>query len=225
MSKNNKQGSGKEKWNRIDPAGASDGDIQRVHDELVRDKESPKLGFSPVPIFLVFLISGLIVFCGIYMVWRSDDFDQLGFDETRRRFGWEETGETATAALTPIQMGERVFNQNCVACHQKEGQGIPGAFPPLDDTRWVHGPEERLIGIVLNGLTGAIEVKGTEYNGMMPPLGHLSDEDVAHVLTFVRQAWTNESPAVEVEAVTSLRASTGSRGPWTAAELETSFPE
>ena len=225
MSKNNKQGSGKEKWNRVDPVGASDGDIQRVHDELVREKESPRRGFSPIPIFLVFLISGLIVFGGIYMVHRSDDFDQLGFDETRRRFGWEDTGGTAVAALTPVQMGERVFNQNCVACHQKEGQGIPGAFPPLDGTRWVSGREERLVGIVLNGLMGPIEVKGAQFNSVMAPLGHLSDEDVAHVLTFVRQAWSNESPAVEPETVTSVRADIGARGFWTVEELEAKWPE
>lgn len=228
MSKNNRKDSGnaggRGSWNRVDPAGASDGDIQRVHDELVHDKETPREGFSPVPIFLVLLISGLIVFCGIYMVWRSDDFDQLGYDETRRRFAWE-SEEGPVAGPPGPQVGQRIFNQNCAACHQQNGQGVPGAFPPLVGAPWAVGDEAAMIRIVMHGLTGEIERDGQTYNGVMPPFGQLPDDQLAAVLTYVRQAWENDASEVTPEQVAEVRAAVGSRGPWDAAELRAEFPD
>lgn len=231
MSKNNRQPEGSEGarhgWNRIDPAAASDGDIQRVHDELVHEKETPSEGFSPVPIFLVLLISALIVFCGIYMVWRSDDFDQLGYDETRRRFAWEATEDGAAAAGPPgPQVGQRLFNQNCAMCHQQSGQGTPGVFPPLDGVSWVVGNEERVIAIVMNGLTGPIEVNGETFNGVMPAFDRLSDEELAGVISYIRQSWTNDAEPVTPDQVARVRQGAAQRGsPWTVDELEQEFPE
>jgi mono/diheme cytochrome c family protein len=224
MSKNNNKDSGNESWNRVDPAGASDGDIQRVHDELVHDKETPRHGFSPIPIFLVLLISGLIVFSGIYVVWRSDDFDQLGYDESRRRFAWDAEAGPAVPR-DPLVVGQRLYTQNCSACHGAEGQGVPGAFPPLDGTSWVVGSEDRLIRVVMSGLMGPIEVKGNQYNGVMPPFGHMNDDQLAAVLSYIRQAWSNEAPAVTPEQVGQVRRQVGQRGPWQAVELLQEFPD
>lgn len=227
MSKNNK-GSGKpqkaDSWSRIDPSAASDSDIQRVHDELVHEKESPREGFSPVPIFLVFLISALIVFSGIYMVWRSDDFDQMGYDETRRIFPWADMEPPAPPPDPFFRMGQVVYTQ-CAACHQPDGRGLAGAFPPLDGTRWVVGSEERLIRVVAHGLMGSIEVKGNTYNGVMPAFPQLSDEELAAVLTFIRQSWNNDAPAISPERVTEVRAEVGPRTrPWQSDELLAQFP-
>ncbi len=226
MSKNNK-GSGNrgrnEPWNRIDPSAASDGDIQRVHDELVHEKESPREGFSPVPIFLVFLISSLIVFSGIYMVWRSDDFDQMGYDESRRRFAWAEADGPGVVIDPLVRQGQIVYGNNCAACHQQSGQGLPGAFPPLDGTRWVVGSEDRLIRTLLHGLMGPIEVKGSPYNGVMPALP-LDDSQIAAVLTYIRQAWTNDAGPISVQDVAQVRQDVGPRAPWDSAELLAQFP-
>ncbi len=210
------------RWNSVEAAGASDGDIQRVHDELVHNKESPREGFSPIPIFLVFLLSFLIVFSGIYMVSRSDDFDQLGFNESRRRFAWAEDAAPAEQVDPVVRAGQAVYTQ-CAACHQQNGQGLPGAFPPLDGTRWVQGSKERLIRVVMNGLMGSIEVQGTTYNGVMPNLG-LSDDDIASVLTYIRQAWSNDAGPVTVEEVAAVRAEVGQRSPWSPEELLAAFP-
>lgn len=223
INKKGSANSGKnEPWKSIDRSAASDGDIQRVHEELVHEKESPREGFSPIPIFLVFLISGLIVFSGIYMVWRSDDFDQMGFDESRRRFAWE-SEETHAEPVDPLVQAGQAIYQQCAACHQQNGQGLPGAFPPLDGTRWVNGSKERLIRVVMHGLTGPIEVKGNQFNGVMPNLG-LQDEDLAAVLSYVRQEWSNDAEPVSVEEVAQVRQETGSRGPWAADELLQQFP-
>lgn len=223
---NTKKGSGNagrnERWNRIDPSAASDGDIQRVHDELLHQKESPREGFSPVPIFLVFLLSALIVSTAIYTVWRSDDFDQMGYDESRRRLAWV-AHEGETEVIDPlIQVGQRVYTQ-CAACHQQNGQGLPGAFPPLDGTRWVVGSEERLIRVVMHGMTGPIEVKGTIYNGVMPNLG-LGDEEIAGVVSFIRQAWSNDADPIAAQDVVRVRQEVGSRTPWSSTELLEQFP-
>lgn len=224
MSKNNKGNGRNEPWKPVDPSAASDGDIHRVHHELLDKKESPREGYPPVPIFLVMLISGLIVFSGIYMVWRSDEFDQMGYDESRRRFAWAEAEGEKVAVDPVVQAGQRIFAQ-CAACHQQNGQGLPGAFPPLDGARWAIGSEDRLIRIVLHGLVGPIEVKGESYNGVMPAFPALDDADVAAVLTYVRQAWSNDASPVSPEDVARVRDEAGPRSsPWQSSELLEQFP-
>jgi mono/diheme cytochrome c family protein len=112
-----------------------------------------------------------------------------------------------------------------VACHQATGQGLPGAFPPLADSEWVLGPEQRLIRIVLHGLGGEIEVIGATYNGIMPAFGpstlSWSDDEIAAVLSYVRQEWGNAADPVSPETVAAVRAETADRTTaWTVAELD-----
>lgn len=227
MSKNNKgsENPGQdEAWNRVDASAASDGDIQRVHDELAHQKDSPSEGFSPVPILLVFLISALIVFSGIYMVWRSDDFDQMGYDETRRVFPWADMADVGPVLDPALRLGQRTYSQ-CAACHQQDGRGLPGAFPPLDGIPWVVGSEDRLIRLVAHGMVGPIEVAGVSYNGVMPGFANLSDEELAAVLTYIRQAWSNDAPAISPAAVAEVRSDVGPRpAPWNSVELLEDYP-
>ncbi|HCR37358.1 MAG TPA: cytochrome C, partial [Opitutae bacterium] len=85
---------------------------------------------------------------------------------------------------------------------------------------WVVGDEERLIKILLLGMSGPIEVKGESYNGNMPTVGMWSDREIAAVLTFVRYSWGNEASPIAEEKVTEVRASLGDRKtPWTPDEL------
>ena len=108
----------------------------------------------------------------------------------------------ATTLAERIEFGERVFAANCVACHQANGQGIPGAFPPLAGSDFLNGDKGRAIQVLLNGLEGPITVNGNTFDGVMPALS-LSDEDIANVLTFVYSQWDNSGQTVlpsEVEA-------------------------
>ena len=114
----------------------------------------------------------------------------------------------------------------CVTCHQPTGMGMPVAFPPLAGSDWVKGDKERLIKILLYGLMGEIEVNGVKFNGAMPPPGippgALNDQQIADVLTFVRNSWGNSASAVSPSEVAVIRASINGRAPmqmWTAAEL------
>lgn len=114
----------------------------------------------------------------------------------------------------------------CVTCHQPTGMGIPVAFPPLAGSDWVKGDKARLIKISLYGLMGEVEVNGVKFNGAMPapgiPPGSLTDQQIADVLTFVRNSWGNSASAVSPSEVSTVRASIKDRAPmqmWKAAEL------
>lgn len=102
--------------------------------------------------------------------------------------------------------GKTVYNQHCLPCHQAEANGVPGMFPPLTDTRMVQGDKEELIGVVLFGLEGEIEVKGEIYNTIMAPLPYLSDREVADVLTYVRQSFGNDASEITPDEVARVRA-------------------
>ena len=99
----------------------------------------------------------------------------------------------------------------CAACHQPTGAGVAGMFPPLAESEWVNGPEENLIRIVLRGLQGPITVKGVDYPGTIPmaALSHMSDEDIAAVLTYIRSNFGNDAPAVTAEKVKEFRGEVG----------------
>ena len=114
----------------------------------------------------------------------------------------------------------------CFTCHQPNGEGLAGQFPPLAGSDWVLGDKERLIKISMYGLMGEIEVNGVKYNNVMAPPGippgSLTDDQMANVLTYIRNDWGNSASAVSAEEVATVRASLKGRAPmqmFTAAEL------
>ncbi len=108
----------------------------------------------------------------------------------------------AKAAL--ISHGETLYGQNCVVCHQKNGAGIPGAFPPLAGSDYIDDPATHA-SVIVHGLNGKIMVNGTEYNGAMQPFGNLSDVDIAAIATYERNAWGNDLGVVTTEQVAAAR--------------------
>ena len=202
----------------LEQAGASDEQIQEVHAILLREKPEPTEGYSPLPLMVLGLMSALILFSAIYLGRYSGGFDPLVYDE-RILPGMLETGG-APVAQDPKVIGKRVF-ANCIACHQTTGLGLPGAYPPLAGSEWAQGPDDRIIRIVLNGLSGPVTVKNTSYNNSMPAFGpQLRDEQIAGVLTYVRSEWGNNAPAVSPDKVKEIRAAVAARtGPWSPAEL------
>ena len=109
----------------------------------------------------------------------------------------------------------------CVLCHNTDGTGKPGQAPPLVKSEWALGNPNRMIRIPVYGLSGPITIDGKEWNLSMPAMGAaLSDEDVAAVLTYIRQSWGNKASDVTPEQVAAVRKQVGVRAqPWTAAEL------
>ena len=202
--------------------GPSDGRLVEVHSQLSRDKDEPAEGFSHTPIFIVFLFCGFGFWAGVYLTNNAGNFSASAFDLDAPK---------AVAAGGPVAFepdpvkGEQLFLANCAACHQATGLGVPGAFPPLAKSIWATGSEDRLIKAILAGLAGEIEVNGVKYNGNMPNIGAvLKDSQVAHIATYVRQAWGNSAEPVMDTKVAEIRKAIGNRAQYNPADLLKEHP-
>lgn len=109
------------------------------------------------------------------------------------------------SATASIKRGQQVFSTTCIVCHQKNGGGVPRMNPPLIQTKYVLGDKSQLIQIVLKGLNQPIEVEGETYNNVMPPFAQLTDEQIADVLTYVRNSFGNKASAVTPALVKAER--------------------
>jgi mono/diheme cytochrome c family protein len=103
-----------------------------------------------------------------------------------------------------ITRGKEIYAIQCMSCHQENGEGIEGAFPPLAKSDYLMADKKRSVTQVLKGLTGEIKVNGKTYNGDMPALD-LTDEEVSDVLNYVRNSWGNKGDAVKPTDVKALR--------------------
>jgi mono/diheme cytochrome c family protein len=202
---------------RVEQSAASDDSIQQVHAQLQKQKPEKADGYSMLPLVLLGLMCCAVFFGSVYLAHFSLRFDPLVYSEHANR---EKPGAVKVAALTRAQLGKRVYDTTCIACHQANGLGVPGQYPPLVASEWVTGSEERIIRIVLHGLNGPITVEGKEYNNVMAPLGSLKDDQIANVISYVRASWGNTASEVQPETVAKVRADTAGRTTfWTAAEL------
>ena len=106
------------------------------------------------------------------------------------------------------EKGKQVFLQTCFVCHQADGQGLPAQIPPLVKSDYLMADKERSIRAVLGGLSGEVTVNGKKFNGVMTPLNYLSDDEVANVLTYVRNSFGNSGDAVKADEVRKVRKET-----------------
>lgn len=130
----------------------------------------------------------------------------------------EEQGEAGSPSPPEGSVsGAEVYRQYCATCHGADGQGLGSAFPPLSGSRWVTNDTTTPVRIVLHGLQGPIQVQNKTFDGIMPAFAaRLSDDEVAAVLTYVRNEWGNDAPAVTVDAVSDVREENrGRTQPWT----------
>ncbi len=204
-------------------------DLDRLHPAVKREKADVESGTEQAPMWVIFL--GFIVAIvaggqlgpnvGGFDFNVSNPFATSRFPDPRPQDG------TAGAALDPLQLAMKKGAATyalCGGCHQGSGMGVPGAFPPLAGSDWVTGGTERNIRVVLHGLQGAIKISGADFAAPapMPPQGAvLSDQDIANVLTYVRNNWGNKGSLVTKEMVAAVREKEKARtAPWTGAELE-----
>ncbi|MDG1942354.1 MAG: PQQ-dependent sugar dehydrogenase [Flavobacteriaceae bacterium] len=134
---------------------------------------------------------------------------QLVEMEERKTLSHIATPDIVTDRIEPKDMaiGQKIYNQYCMACHQSNGMGASGRFPPLNGTDWVTGDKERLVHLILNGMEGAIEVNGEIYDGVMPQHSFLNDDQIADVLTYIRTHFDNQAGSVTAEEVENYRKS------------------
>ena len=121
----------------------------------------------------------------------------------------KKTANTAAAAPAKAVMdrGKTVYLQRCLVCHQPDGGGVPHLNAPLDGGSAVKANDKaKLIGYVLNGMMERVEIDGEYYSNNMPPNKDLTDQQVADVLTYVRNTWSNKASAVTPAEVKAVRA-------------------
>jgi len=113
--------------------------------------------------------------------------------------------ESSNAMAAGGSPGQKVYETNCSSCHQTNGKGTPGAFPPLAGNAVVTGDPKKVIHIVKYGLSGKVAVGSQSFNGMMPAWGtQLSDGDIASAVTYIRSSWGNKASAVSATDVTAV---------------------
>jgi len=184
---------------------------------LDRERTLEPEGTEAPPLWLWIVIFGIAFFGAYYMGAYVGDFSADPHYMYRDRVA--AVAEEEDVAVD----GAQVYSQRCQTCHQGDGEGVAGAFPPLNQaTEWITGPEGRPIRILLHGLEGEMEVRGETYNGQMPAFGQLDDEEIAAVLTHVRQSWDNDASEITADQVAAVRdAETDRTDPWRADELLT----
>jgi nitrite reductase (NO-forming) len=107
-----------------------------------------------------------------------------------------------------IQAGMVLYNGTCSVCHQQNGEGLEGVFPPLANSDYLVADRRRAVEIVLNGLSGPVTVNGVGYSSVMPAMSQLNDDEIANILTFALNSWGNEGGVVTNDEVAGIRALT-----------------
>lgn len=105
----------------------------------------------------------------------------------------------------PLAFGQEPYLRYCASCHGNQGQGKPPTFPPLANSEWLDLGSEAVGLIVLYGLKGEIEVAGRTYRGYMPPMQHISDDDIASILTYMNRDWVGLEAEVSSADIARLR--------------------
>lgn len=195
-------------------------DLAQVHGSLFPEHKEPRESEQQVPLWLMTCFFAVVFWGGSYLFYYSGGFRADVFDENQVVWGPVKTAGPAKP-LDPVALGQRVFTARCAACHQTTGLGQPGQYPPQAGSEWAQGPAHRVVAIVLNGLDGPLHVKGEVYNNSMPTWKDiLSDQQIAAVLTYIRQAWGNQAPPISPAEVTAMRSKLVHRlQPWTEKEL------
>ncbi len=208
---------------RHEPSAQSDKALLESHG---RGRLLPaSFGANWVPTAVLISFTLLLCVAGVYLKRHAGAFSPIAYDEDNFT---PTSGSSVPKPVDMVAYGKKQYLSACVTCHQPTGLGLPGVYPQLADSEWVNGSEERVIRIVLHGLTGKITVAGKTTDGTiaMPAFGKVPgggynwrDDQIAAVLTYIRQEWGNKSPAITSKKVTEIRAKQNRDKPWTVDEL------
>jgi mono/diheme cytochrome c family protein len=187
-------------------------DVQEVHAAIQREKREPRVGLEPLSIWLI-AIYGLAIFLGGAYVGRysgsfsGDSLDPLGGPPPTKKTALGPGGGEQQAELSPHDRGKKIFAANCQTCHQANGLGVPGQYPPLAGSEFTTGGSRRPAMIVMKGLQGPVTVKGQKFGTavMQPWDKTLTDQKIADVITYERSEWGNNASPVTKEQIAALR--------------------
>jgi hypothetical protein len=202
--------------------------VAEIHAAVQREKREPLSAFQPVSMIAVVAGGLILVLGGTYLGAYNGGFDLkqtyavVNYEPAPRPVipGFEIKQDNRPWIDRWMEEGKEVY-ATCAACHQPNGNGLVGQFPPLAGSEWVTQGTERLGAIMFPGIMGSLSVKGQVYNGVMPAQGALlSDKQLAQVMTYIRRNWGNSGSIVTEEMVKYAREKYGSRvQPWSESEL------
>lgn len=148
-----------------------------------REHADPREGRHPVPRFVLALVAAMTL-TGIVYIASSPIESPSAWGDERERGELSAGGAPAGTAVD----GAALYAARCASCHQADGRGLPGVFPPLAGSEWVSGADATMVAIVLQGVNGELRVGGQAFNGAMPAFKtQLDDTQAAAVISHVRQ--------------------------------------
>ncbi|MEO5754089.1 MAG: cytochrome c [Chthoniobacterales bacterium] len=186
-------------------------EVRDTHAAIVREKVEPRVGREPLSLWLIAIYGLAVFFGGAYLGRYAGNFSGDGLDylagAPRVASKSSAGGVEQAAELTPVEKGKKIYSANCATCHQANGLGVGGQYPPLAGSEYVDGGTKRLGMILLKGLQGPLTVNGQQYGSavMQPWEKTLNDQRIADVLTYIRQEWGNKAEPVAPEGISALR--------------------
>ncbi|MCG8602198.1 MAG: cytochrome c [Verrucomicrobiales bacterium] len=201
-----------------------------LHDSVRRENALHPGGKGTVGVSVLVVSAFILILGGGQLFSTSNGFrDSIYVNNdyvpaARPSLGGDDGGGAEVAWIDDwMKDGKKVYN-NCIACHQASGLGIPGQFPPLVGSEWVDGGTSRLGAILLHGINGPFKVGGQTYNQLMPAWNNLSDEKIAQVITYIRREFgtlpEGDEGVVTTEMIQAARDKfSGQAAPYTEAEL------
>jgi mono/diheme cytochrome c family protein len=188
--------------------------ILEMHTAAMREMSEPRDGIRPTPVTFLIICFLFTMWGGYYMGTYGGSWTGTGMAES--------AGPPVLAARAPqnpMVLGSEVYNA-CTQCHQADGKGLAGQFPPLANSEYVTGDPRRLAAILINGINGELEVNGQKYNSQMPAWkDNYDDEEIAAVLTYIRASFGNKAEPVSKALVETVRKEVGAGGAWTSQTL------
>jgi mono/diheme cytochrome c family protein len=129
----------------------------------------------------------------------------IKLSSTQTKEGKATTAKNQVVTAAVMSNGKKIYQQYCLTCHMADGAGVPNMNPPLVKTTRVLGDKTKLIQVILKGLNTGEEIDGETYTNVMPPHNFLNDQQVADVLTFVRNSFGNKSTKISPAEVKTVR--------------------
>ena len=177
-------------------------DKLKILPQELRENADPEEAIRPMPWLAAVVAVGMVIFGIVYLL-MNPAIERTDLGDMRTVADLRPTAQAAAPGAAVD--GGSIFAANCAACHQANGQGLPGVFPPLAGSEWVVGDPKVLANILLHGVSGKIEVAGQSFDGMMPAFAQLSDAEIAGVLTHIRSTWGNQAEAISADFIASER--------------------
>ena len=203
----------------------TDEDLVEIHSKLNVEKHPPTKGFLTAPLIFVFVFGCLIFVCSIQLAHSTNQFQ---LHPPKEVIELTEEEKEFLRLERKVESGQKIFAVRCASCHQSNGLGITGQYPPLAGSKWATSDPALISYIILNGLKGEIVVKGETYGttaAVNMAAVPISNREIANVTTYVRQAWGNDASEITTEEVEQFRNDTnGRQEQWTGDELVDLFP-